>query len=366
MTKQKIIYGIIFLVLAVSAIVFIPKYIKQQEKNSFSYKVPDTIISDKYNGIKQKKKKQAPAKKKKINKPEPKKEFFEFKSTPEIDNEEIERQKILSMLVNASFHDTTTVTPKGDFERIDEYQTPEQKSAYNPYITDSKFPGMKRNEASARVNLTRTIVANRMISITLKTAINSHLKGKVFASIEHDVYAAHGDNILIPKGSKCVGWYIPLKKIGDERLAISWTRITTPAGVNINLKAPSADVMGRSGAIGEIDSRFWDRYGLALTTSTATNTISYIATTSTGTKGGTENTEEKTRNDMISDYKDDLTSMTNQLFKERIKIKPSMNIDAGARMHLMPIDDIWFPQAENNNINVALIHELQSNTKGEN
>jgi len=202
-----------------------------------------------------------------------------------------------------------------------------------------------------------------MISIILITAVNSHLKGKILAMIEDNVYGSHGDNILIPKGSKAIGYYIPLKKLGDERLAISWTRIITPAGVNINLNAASADLMGRSGAIGELDNRYLDRYGLALSISTASNTMSYIALKNSNTNNdGTLNAEETAKNDIIKSYKDDVTSITNEILKEQLKINPSINIASGTRMFIFPVDDIWFPQPENNNIDVQLV---KSNKKGD-
>lgn len=291
----------------------------------------------------------------------PPKVTFSF-AKDEIDETEIKRKAIVNALRNASFKTNTIVTPKDDFPSPEEF-TPKKKVVQDPYLRQADF-GLGKEEASKRVNLERTITADNMISIILITAVNSHLKGKILAMIEDDIYASHGDNILIPKGSKAIGYYIPLKKLGDERLAISWSRIITPAGVNINMNAASsADVMGRSGAIGELDNRYLDRYGLALSISTASNSISYIALKSSNTNNdGTLNAEETAKNDIIKSYKDDVTSITNEILKEQLQIKPTINIAAGTRMFIFPVDDIWFPQPENNNIDVQLV---KSNKKGD-
>jgi type IV secretory pathway VirB10-like protein len=291
----------------------------------------------------------------------PPKVTFSFAKEEAKDETEIKRKAILHTLRNASFKTNLRVTPREEYFAPEEF-TPKKKIIQDPYLRQEDF-GLNKSDASNRVNLERTITADNMISIILITAVNSHLKGKILAMIEDNVYASHGDNILIPKGSKCIGSYIPLKKLGDERLAISWTRIITPAGVNINLNAASADLMGRSGAIGELDNRYLDRYGLALSISTASNSLSYIALKSSNANNdGTLNAEETAKNDIIKSYKDDVTSITNEILKEQLKINPTINISSGTRMFIFPVDDIWFPQPENNNIDVQLV---KSNKKGD-
>jgi len=205
---------------------------------------------------------------------------------------------------------------------------------------------------------------NTMISAILVPTVNSTLEGLVVAMIENNVYASHGRNVLIPKGSKAYGRYIPLQKIGDERLAITWTKIRTPQGVNINLQASSADVMGRSGAIGEVDSHWFMRFGLAITLSTVSNAIGYLVTDGTKTTTVGSVTTRDARDDIIRDYKNDISSITNQIIKEQ-KVEPTLQIKAGSRIFIIPIDDIWFSQAENNKIDVRLVNKIQSNKKGE-
>jgi type IV secretory pathway VirB10-like protein len=47
-----------------------------------------------------------------------------------------------------------------------------------------------------------------------------------------------------------------------------WSRIITPKGIVITINAELSDQMGRSGLAGEIDTKFWDKYGMTLLFST--------------------------------------------------------------------------------------------------
>ncbi len=290
--------------------------------------------------------------------PKPKPMSFEFVED-EPNYVELKRQEIISKLTIDSFENNILTQEKNEYE-LPEFKEPKEAKPKNVFLTSDNF-GLKKNEASFRVKLNRTITADKMFSAILITAVNSHLKGKVLAMIEDNIYASHGRNILIPQGSKAIGWYIPLKRLGKERLAISWTRIITPAGVNINLKALSADIMGRSGAIGDLDNRYFARYGLALTISTASNAISYVALKNT--PSGDLSNEDTLKIDVIDDYKKDITSLTNEVLKEQLQIQPSINIDPGTRIFINPIADIWFSQPENNNINVSLVNQKTKEDK---
>jgi len=273
------------------------------------------------------------------------------------------KEEIISELMSISFKNRVEIVTKKEKNTQQKDSNKTSVDEQDPYITANDY-GEEKNIASPYVDLTRTIELNSMISAILLPTVNSTLEGPVIAMIENNIYAAHGRNILIPKGSKAYGRYIPLKKIGDERLAITWTKIRTPQGVNINLQASSADVMGRSGAIGEVDNRWFMRFGLAISLSTVSNTIGYLATdgTKTTTVGAVSTTDA--RDDIIRDYKNDISSITNQIIKEQ-KVEPTLEIKAGTRIFIIPIDDIWFSQAENNKVDVRLVNKIQSNKKGE-
>lgn len=368
--KLFLLFGSV-LIVGTSALILIPKYLKSSNTDSaikfmdFNMSLPNGYYPHKKPTVKldtTKKPKPKPKKQKLQSKiEEPIKDYSVYFQMDVETEAQRKRKEIMSILMTASFKDKIEiVTKKNDVVHTDLNSTKDKKE--DPYFRASDY-GKNKNSASAYVDLTRTIELNSMISAILLPTVNSTLEGPVIAMIENNVYASHGRNVLIPKGSKAYGRYIPLKKIGDERLAITWTKIRTPQGVNINLKASSADVMGRSGAIGELDNHWFMRFGLALTLSTISNTVGYLVTDGTKTTTVGSVTTRDARDDIIRDYKNDISSITNQIIKEQ-KVAPSLEIKAGTRIYIVPIDDIWFSQAENNKVDVRLINKIQSN-KGE-
>lgn len=165
--------------------------------------------------------------------------------------------------------------------------------------------------ATFPVNLERTLTADRMIGALLINDLRSDLGGQVVAQIESHIYAAHGGNILIPAGSKAIGKYDPIAVSGAERLAVAWTRIITPDGVNIDLaEAHSTDAMGRGGLTGVLDDRGGDRYNKALM-------ASFIPLPAA-------------------------EAIVAAQLKDGAEIKPRITIAGGTRIVINPTVDIWF------------------------
>lgn len=180
------------------------------------------------------------------------------------------------------------------------------------------------------IDFSRTITADRNIGAILINDINSALAGKVVAQIEDNIYASHGRFILIPIGSKAIGYYQPIEKAGNTRLQILWSRIITPKGIVITINAELSDQMGRSGLAGEIDTKFWDKYGMTLLFST----ISAVAQVKFNTN--------KNQEIIANTYGKDLANVSAKILSENINIKPVISILAGTRIMISPLQDIWF------------------------
>lgn len=210
------------------------------------------------------------------------------------------------------------------FKKFDKKLNIEKSKDVNTHYKSSNI------KASYPVDFSRVLTADRNINAILVNDINSTLQGKVIAQVEDNIYAAHGRNILIPVGSKAIGYYKPLNQVGDTRLQIIWSRIITPKGVNIAINSELADQMGRSGLAGEVDTRFFDRYGMALLIST----ISALAQTQAN-----NNSNQAV---FINTYGKELTNISAKILEEQINIKPIITINAGARILISPMQDIWF------------------------
>jgi type IV secretory pathway VirB10-like protein len=210
-----------------------------------------------------------------------------------------------------------------------------------------------KTEATYPVNMERVIPVTRRIAAVVIEAINSELEGKVTAQIEENIYGQHGRKILVPAGSMAVGRYKPLTKAGESRISVIWSRIITPDGINITVgNAEMADAMGRSGITGDVDSRFFDRYGMALLVSTLSAVTAYnIPVQSQG------------QAIVIQTYGNNLAQLSNQILEKNINIKPIVTIPPGSRILISPTKDIWFKKPEQKQVEVVAYSEPKGASK---
>lgn len=200
--------------------------------------------------------------------------------------------------------------------------------------------------------LYRTIRAGRMIPAILTTAISSDLSGIVTAQIEQDIYATMGRAVLIPRGSKAIGFYENNTEIGHERLEIRWREIITPQGVNILLTdALVADNMGMTGAIGAVNNKYWERYGIPYTISTLTNALLLVIASKVD-KGGSSYTQE-----IYSDSRSDIGTVVQDMIQQQSKIKPTIEIQSGSRVFLVPTNHMWFSKPKNGEVLMKYFEE---------
>ncbi|CRI32389.1 DNA type IV secretion system protein ComB10 [Helicobacter ailurogastricus] len=210
----------------------------------------------------------------------------------------------------------------------------------------SHFENLKTHDLATHENrLLRTITADKMIPAFLVTPISSQLAGKVVAQVESDIFANMGRAVLIPKGSKVIGYYSNNNKIGEYRLDIVWSRIITPQGVNITLtNAKGADVKGYSGLVGQMITHNFQRYGMPLLVSTLSNGLLIALTSALANKTG--------KNNLFGDFLlMQLTRQTGmglnqiiaQILKDKSNLKPIIIVREGSRVFISPNLDIFFP-----------------------
>lgn len=108
------------------------------------------------------------------------------------------------------------------------------------------------------------IAAGTSLPCVLQTAMDSAAPGYVSCLVSRDVYSDNGAVVLMERGTRVLGEYRGGLETGRRRLFVLWTRAVTPTGVAVALASPAADALGRSGFDGEIDTRFWERFGGAL------------------------------------------------------------------------------------------------------
>ncbi len=219
-------------------------------------------------------------------------------------------------------------------------------------FTNLKYKDIGTNEHK----LLRTITADRMIPAFLITPISSQIAGKVTAQVESDIFASMGRAVLIPKGSKVIGYYNNNNQIGQYRLNIAWTRIITPQGINIMLtNARGADVKGYNGLVGKYISRNFQRYGIPLLTNTLSNGLLIGVTSALANqqnKKGDGNPffgdyllMQLTRNTGMG-----INQVINQMLRQYGAQNPIIIIREGSRVFISPNLDIFIPKPKDGEV----------------
>ncbi len=110
-------------------------------------------------------------------------------------------------------------------------------------------------------NLDTLVPQGAVIPAVLETAINSDLPGFTRAVVSRDVMSFDGKTVLIPRGSRLIGQYKSGVAMGASRVFVIWTRVIRPDGVSVQIGSPGTDALGRGGMGGDVDRRFFQRFG---------------------------------------------------------------------------------------------------------
>jgi type IV secretion system protein VirB10 len=137
-------------------------------------------------------------------------------------------------------------------------------TAAAPLPRDGGEGGVSRVTAERFLNPALTIPQGTVIPAVLETALDSTRPGGVRALVQRDVSGFDGSRVLIPRGSRLYGEYEASLQPGQKRALVRWTRLIRPDGVTIALDSPSSDPLGRAGIRGKVDSKFLQRFGVAL------------------------------------------------------------------------------------------------------
>ncbi|APO77136.1 type IV secretion system VirB10/TraB/TrbI protein (plasmid) [Rhizobium etli 8C-3] len=114
------------------------------------------------------------------------------------------------------------------------------------------------------------VVQGTIISAVLETAIDTSLPGSLRAQITEPVYSFDGSRIMMPEGTILIGEFNNDVKLEQKRVMIAWNRAVTPEGKSIALGSIGTDRLGRSGTLGNVDNRYFKKFGAAALISTIT------------------------------------------------------------------------------------------------
>lgn len=119
------------------------------------------------------------------------------------------------------------------------------------------------SEAYAR-NPSWIVPEGAVIPGVLETRLDSSLPGPVRALVSRPVYAEDGGRVLLPAATRLIGEYQASNAPGDTRIFVTWQRIIRPDGSRVDITSPAVDGAGAPGVGGDVDTRFWQRFGGAM------------------------------------------------------------------------------------------------------
>jgi len=109
------------------------------------------------------------------------------------------------------------------------------------------------------------LLQSAMIDCALNTRVDSTtVPGMMSCDATRDIYSSNGRTVLLDRGTRFTGRYERGITRGQPRIFVVWERAVTPHGVVIDLDSPGTDQLGGSGLPGNINYRFWRRFGSAI------------------------------------------------------------------------------------------------------
>ncbi len=139
-----------------------------------------------------------------------------------------------------------------------------------------EYEDFSKNISQIPVNTQRIITSDMYIVGLLENSIDTQLEGRAVIVVEENVYANEGRAILLPKGSRIVCTYSSLEEGGDTRVPMECSRAyrtdnTTIAFENLLV----GDQGGKTGVVGIVDNRIYEKYGHAMTMAGISGLSSY-------------------------------------------------------------------------------------------
>lgn len=195
--------------------------------------------------------------------------------------------------------------------------------------------------SSLPVDNSRIVTTDRYISGVLEGGVNSQLSGgqagqEVVIQVNRDVFGYHGRNILIPKGSRLVcGFRSPRQ--GESRLGVRCARVLLGGHRAEIYQAGAAgyDAQGRLGVAGEVDNRFWERYGTAFVLA---GISAAVRASSAAVDSGDEADIAETGAEELGERFGEITAA---VLERTVNLAPIVTLSQGTRVTVRPARD-WY------------------------
>ena len=180
----------------------------------------------------------------------------------------------------------------------------------------------------------------RQADCILTGRIVDEVPGFTSCVLAQNLYSDNGRVLLLERGSELTGEYGVTNQLGLERLFVTWTRLKTPEGIEIDLSSPGADRLGTSGLPGHLDNRWGARIGMAFLLSFVKDiTVAIIANQ---TKTDTSSTSVNVQTAPGQNTLNASTALAEEVIKQTLKVRPRLTINEGDRISIYVARDLDF------------------------
>ena len=133
--------------------------------------------------------------------------------------------------------------------------TPSAPTREDPAI--SKLPSEYLRASVRKPMSPYEVKAGTIIPAVMLTAINSDLPGQITGQVRENVYDSDtGEHLLIPQGTRLVGFYDHHVVYGQQRVLITWKRLILPDGSSLSLTdGPARNRRGRGRRVSRSDEQ---------------------------------------------------------------------------------------------------------------
>lgn len=208
-------------------------------------------------------------------------------------------------------------------------------SSNEQFLQSAASGGFETVRANNLGDLSRIIVQGTIISAALETAINTELPGNIRAQVTEPVFSYDGNEILMPAGTRLIGTFSSDINTAQKRVLIAWNRAITPNGDSVELGSTGTDRLGRSGTRGNVDSRFFQRFGSAILITAITAIPSFLSTES-------ESSSVEAANDVANDASSDLSDQAETALEDRLNLPPIIRVAQGEEIRVFVNRDLVF------------------------
>ncbi len=227
---------------------------------------------------------------------------------------------------------------KGDLANLSQ-GNPGGANGPDTSFTPSEWTSPHSREGGAEFELkTGGVIPGIML-----TGINSQLPGQITAQVSQNVYdTATGDYLLVPQGTRLLGFYDSKVSAGQERIFVAWNRLIFPDGSAMILgEFPGADHAGYSGLSDEVNNHYLRLFGNAALMAIITGGMAY-AVDSFMPDNDDDDDSPSLQSEMGSELASRIGQASMALLEKNLSIAPTLTIRPGFRFNIVVIKDLVF------------------------